>query len=722
MPKYSSLRGFDIRTDPYLNQDDPGGKFAALTATKEVRNDGDQATRFVLGRGKYVDDLKMEGMLHLNVIRSPYARARITAVRGGITGHELRADMASVGEGGGGESSLQFPVLATEYVNYVGQPVAAVLGDDAYEAEDRAEQVEVEYQPLKAVVDPELSLESEPIHPSTQSNLAGESTLGRDFQLRSPVEVEETLRMARVTPNPLEPRGVVAAYNGSMLTVYGSTQSVFSWREGLCSSLGLKEDAVRVVQMDTGGAFGSKGGIYPEYVVAAYAAMKLKRPVKWIETRYEHLMATEQGRGVRARMKLYADRKGRIEGLKADVLMDAGAYPLGMGVWAIRWIPFQLTGPYNVPRAYVTARSVYTNKVSLGPYRGAGRPEAAFFMERMMDRLADEAGLDQAEVRLRNASSRSYKSPLGLEIGASKPFLKEALSAFRYANRKRKEGLGLSCFVLVPAAYDGESARVAVSGGRVKVWLGGSSHGQGHDVFARRIAAKELGVEEDLVDFEPADTQEISRGVGSWGSRSAMLGGAAVLEASRKLKAKAKKKLGRGYSTAGLLKGEFEAEVFFRPGGSLNSFGANLVSARIGKFGMAEVEEVVSYYDVGEPLNPPMIQSQITGGAAQAIGEVLYEQARYSKDGQLLTASIADSGVPHSTEMPRFIVMTATHRSSLPHGAKGVGESPTIGVPPAATRALEVVLGKRFVSLPIESKMLWTADLEAFRSQAGTRP
>jgi carbon-monoxide dehydrogenase large subunit len=499
----------------------------------------------------------------------------------------------------------------------------------------------------------------------------------------------------------------VADYDGSRLTVYGSTQSVFSWREGMRSCLGLKEEAVRVIQMDTGGAFGSKSGIYPEYVVAGYASMKLRRPVKWVESRYEHLMTTDQGRGVRARMKLFSNRKGKVEGLKADILVDAGAYPVGAAVWSPSWISFQLTGPYSIPKACVKARSVYTNKACSGPYRGAGRPEAAYFMERMMDRLADETGLDQAEIRLRNATARPSESPLGLRTGAFRPFLKEALSSLDYARRKRRGGVGLSCFVLIPAAEGGESAKIAVREGRVKVWLGGSSQGQGHDVFARRIVRDELGVDEDLIDFEPSDTRELSGGVGSWGSRSAMLGGGAILQASRKLKKKAKKKLRRGYSATGLLGGEYEAEAFFRPSASLISFGANLVSAKVNRQGMATIDEVVSYYDVGKALNPDMVESQITGGAAQALGEVLYERALYGDDGQLLTATLADSGVPHATEMPRFVVMTASHRSSLPTGAKGVGESPTIGVPPAATRALELILSKKFSSLPIENELLW---------------
>ena len=660
-----------------------------------------------MGRGEYVDDIRMDGMMYLHFVRSPYARARVLSVSGGITGREFKADMAAVGEDAGGESAVPFPALATERVNYVGQPVAAVLGRDRYEAEDKAEEVDVQYVPLKAVVDPEQAVTAEPIHPNMSSNVASESTLGRDFTLSSPIEIEDTFRMARVVPNPLEPRGLVVAYDGSVLTVYASTQSVFSWKEGFEQSLGLRGDQVRVIQMDTGGAFGSKGGIYPEYLVAAYAAMRSKHPVKWIESRYEHLMVTDQGRGSRAKMKLYADRQGKIKGLKADLLVDGGAYPMGGVMWSPRWIAYQLTGPYAISKAYAVTRGVLTNKVMMGPYRGAGRPEAAYYMERMMDRLADETGLDQAEVRLRNAASRANRSPFGLRIPASKPFLREAFSALGYHKRRNREKVGLSCFVLIPAAEGGESAKVAVRAGRVKVWVGGNAHGQGHDVFARRLVREELGVREYMVDYEHADTGVLSEGVGTWGSRTAMLGGGAIVEACRKVKAQAKRKLGRGYSPGALLKGDYEAEVLFKTKELLNSLGANLVAARIDDTGMASIREVVSYYDVGKVLNPTMVESQITGGAAQALGEVLYERAHYGDDGQLLTSTLADSGVPHSTEMPRFVVMTANHRSPLPHGAKGVGESPTIGVPPAAVRALELALGKKLADLPIEGEKLW---------------
>ncbi len=525
-------------------------------------------------------------------------------------------------------------MLASGYVNYVGEPIAAVLGDDPYLAEDSMDEVEVEYEPLKAVVDPESALSSPPIHAGTSSNVFSTFRMGKEFNLDSvAVCVEDTLLNRRISPNPLEPRGLVVDYDGSLLTVWASTQSVFAWKEGLCESLGLDAKSLRVIQVDTGGAFGSKGGIYPEYVIACYAAMKMRRPVKWIETRMEHEMATNQGRGARAKMKLYADRTGRVQGLTADLLIDAGAYALGMGTMSPKWIGYQITGPYAISRVAVDAKSVYTNKVPLGPYRGAGRPEAAMFIERMMDLLADELRMDPVEVRLRNASPEPFLSPLGVRLDPFKPFLASAITELGYHDKREGESVGFSCFVLIPAVQPGESARIAVKRGRVKVWLGAGTHGQGHDVWARILVSEELNIPQSVIDFEKSDTNELDEGVGTWGSRTTVVAGAALIEAARKIKADATKMLGT-YSPTELLNHEFDARVFRSQREQLNSFGANLVSAQLDESGTIRLRKCVAYYDVGRQLNPDMIESQIIGGNAQGIGQVLTEEKKYRDGGQ----------------------------------------------------------------------------------------
>ncbi len=666
----------------------------------------DTFDRYLTGKGNYVADLDLPGMLHLKIARSVYARAAVTSIKGGLTSADVHYLMSAVGEGAeGGMGAVAYPVLARDRVNYVGQPVAAVVGHTAAEAEDLLDSVEIGYEPLKAVSDPELALTAEPIHPGMKSNLMGSGQVGAKFDdPEAPVVVEETLRCERVVPNPLEPRGVLARWEGGRLTVYASTQSVTSFQEGFCESLGLPKRSVRVIQMDTGGAFGSKGGIYPEYVIAAHVARKEKRPVRFIETRYEHLQATDQGRGARAHVKLFADRDGRVRGLQGDLLIDGGAYSAGMSEWSPRWIGMQMTGPYAIPKAYIAGRSVYTNKVPLGPYRGAGRPEAAYFIERMMDFLADEISMDPADVRLKNAAEGPWRSPTGLQVPPFRGFLEDAIRELDYRQRSAEARPGFSTFVLLPAANSGEGARIAVRSGRVQVWIGGNPHGQGHEVFVRALVSQELDVPPELIDLEKSDSDAVPRGIGSWGSRTAIVGGGAVVEAARKLKERVKRT--GAYSPKKLLSGSYEAKVFYKPEGNFNSLGANLVTAEVDETGLARVREIVAYYDAGEVLNRAMLESQVIGGSVQAMGQVLSEGAVYDEDGQPLVGTIGDAGLLSATEMPSFTVKTARTRSDTPHGAKGVGESPTIGVPPALMRAIERHVGKRLTRTPLRPEEL----------------
>ena len=676
----------------------------------------DTFRRLVEGRGKFVNDIQLPGMLHMAVMRSPYARAKLLKVQGGINSSELKANLASVGEGASqGSSDIVEPVFALDYVNYVGQPIAAVLGEDPYEATDKLDEVEADYEPLKPVIDPEKALADEPIHPGTRSNIVTSYRMGNEFELdNASLILEDELTSKRISPNPLEPRGLVASYDGSRLTVWASTQSVHTWKTGLCSSLNLPRESVRVIQMDTGGAFGSKSRVYPEYVIAGYASIKIRRPVKWIETRFEHLAATNQGRGARAKMKIFADRTGKVHGLKADLLIDCRAYAQGLAAGAPQWIGYQLTGPYTIQNVYIDATGVFTNKAPLGPYRGAGRPEAAFFIERMMDLLADELKMDPVEVRLRNASPELFTSPLGLKVDPFKPFLESAIRELNYYSKRKEDiGVGFSSFILIAATRPGESAKVAIRQGRVNLWMGGSATGQGHEEFAKELVSKELEVSQSLVDFQRGDTDELDEGVGTWGSRTAVVGGGALVEASRRIKDQVKSKYGK-YSTDKLLKHEFDATVFRDHTDQVNSLGANLVTARLNS-GTVKLMECVAYYDVGNAVNLDMIGSQIVGGSAQGIGQVLGEQVEYGEEGQLLTATLADAGVITALSMPNVIVKLARNLSALPHGAKGVGESPTMGVPPAAIRAIEKLLGKRLSETPIPMELI--TDLRRLNGQ-----
>lgn len=662
---------------------------------------------FVKGNGRFVDDIHFPNLLHMTVVRSPYARARINGISGGLNGRELKALRSSVGEGASkAESVLIEPVLAQEYVNYVGQPVAAVFADDRYASEDLLDSVDVDYEPLKPIMTIKDALTSEPMHPLSKSNVLSDTWRGEDFKdPEVPIILEDEFSNRRISTNPIEPRGVIANYENGRLTLWISTQSIFSIKNGISSSLNLSPSSVRVIQADTGGAFGLKGGLYPEYVIASYAAMKYKRPVKWIESRREHLAASSPGRGAQGKMKLFAKKTGEVVGLKGEIMVDSGAYGGGIGQFAPLFIALQLTGPYGIKNAYVRTMGVMTNKPVLGPYRGAGRPEASFFMERMMDLLSDTIGMDPAEVRLKNTTTEPFTSPLGLVIDASRPFYQKAVEELEYKRFSKSDKPGLSFFVLVPAVNPGESARIMVKDGKIKAWLGGNSHGQGHEVFVKKLIHEELGVPEDIVELEYGDTDMLENGVGSWGSRSAIVGGAAIVAAARKLRKQVEEKF-KGYSTEVLLSGSFDSYVFEEGKGPLNSFGANLATVSVDKFGNTEVRDCWSYYDVGRALNMDMVRGQIMGGCAQGIGQALYEGLEYTEDGQLLTSSISDAGVPLAHHLPNFVVKVAENPSAYPHGAKGIGESPTIGVPTAVVRAIERTTGKRIRDTPVKAENL----------------
>lgn len=662
--------------------------------------------KLVTGKGKFADDIKLPDMLYLSIVRSTYARAKLLSVKGGINASVANWKLTSVGEGATeGKKSLHESVFADNYVQYVGQPIAAVYADDPYKSLDLMDSVEVEYEPMKPILDPEAAVNFEPIHPGTGSNVVVDTYLGEQFEDNSSsIVLEDKFINRRIATNPLEPRGAIARYDGSRVTLLTGTQSVPSIKAGLVGVLGLPPEKVRVIQTDTGGGFGAKGGFYPEYAIAAYVAMKEKRPVKWIETRREHLLATKPGRGMVAKAKLFADRSGKINGIDAEVLVDMGAYAGGMGEFSPRFIGMQIGGQYDIKNARVRARAVLTNKVSQGPYRGAGRPEAAFVTERMVDLLADEIKMDPVELRLMNATTIARRSPLGLEVEASRPFLERAVSAMKYNSHKARN-VGFSFFVLVPAATPGESAKIASRDGKILVWLGGNTHGQRHEEWVSSILAEELGVPSSVVELQPGDSDELQWGVGSWGSRSAMMGASALVNAAHKIKEVVKKAHGK-YEPDILLSDDFEAVEEFRFKGSLNSLGANLVTADVNRLGNVEIDNCISYYDVGRALNEDNVKGQIAGGMLQGIGQTIYEELAFDEEGQLLTGSISDAGVPNAKQAPKYTVMFEESRSSLPSGAKGVGESPTIGVPPALCRAIELSIGKRIRETPIRIETL----------------
>ena len=661
--------------------------------------------RFVAGEGNYVDDIYVEKPLYMAVLRSPYGRAKINSIKGGMNFHDIDKVLMSVGEGASeGRKAIMHPVFAKSTVNYVGQPVAAVFAEDPYEAEDMLETVEVDYEPLDAVVDPEAAIKAKPIHEGMKSNVLSDRYIGKKFNIDADIVLEDRLENHRIATNAIEPRGILVNYISGNLVIYASTQSVFSMKNGICGTLGLDGDKVRVIQADTGGGFGLKGGVQPEYPIAAYAALHYKRSVKWIETRSEHLMAANQGRGAIGKMKLYANKDGRMLGIEGEIIVDAGAYAGGMAEFGPGFIAMQLTGQYGIENGYVHAISVLTNKVPYGPYRGAGRPEAAFFMERMVDMLADKIGMDDARIRLLNATRTRFKSPLGLEIDASKPFMEKAIKKLGYSKSGNKNA-GLSLFVLVPGAAPGESARIAVQDGAVHVWLGSNPHGQGHEFFVKNLLSKEFGIPKSKITLEVTDTEKIKSGIGTWGSRSAMVGGAAAVTVARAIKEEVAKRNGR-YSPKALLAGDYDHFEFYKYNGSINAFGANLAFAHVESIGRVRVDEVRAFYDVGNALDMGMVKGQISGGIVQGVGQVAGEEVIYDSNGQLLTSSISAAGLVRAAAIPKMRIAVDQNPSSLPHKARGLGEAPTIGTPAAVVRSIEKASGRRIRETPITEDAL----------------
>ncbi len=389
--------------------------------------------RFVNGTGQYIDDLKFPNMLYMSVVRSPYAHARIKTVSGGLNALEIKGFYNMKND------DNAEPIFAIDEVRYVGQPVAAVFSENRYESEDLIEGVDVDYEPINdAVTTIEASLKSKPIF-GLKNNILSTTETGKTFdesEVKYDIKVKDTIDIGRVLANPMETRGIIADYRNGVLHIYVSSQSIHRLKNYFVKSLsqfGISEKNIVVHHVDTGGAFGLKAAMYPEYIAACYASMKYKKPVKWIETRTEHINSAHGGRGIRADITVYAKNDGEITGLDGDVYIDNGAYYVDTASDDLGNVIHLMTGPYKIEKAHLYGHYVLTNKSLNGWYRGAGKPEAGIVMERMIDLLADKLNMDMAEIRLKNAIDAPFKSPLGLEFKTpAKSLLEDALKYFDY--------------------------------------------------------------------------------------------------------------------------------------------------------------------------------------------------------------------------------------------------------------------------------------------------
>ena len=728
--------------------------------------------RLIQGLAHYVDDFQLPGTLHLAFARSPYGHAEVRGVdvsralgAPGVvavyTGAGLAGKIGPVPVAGlvpDAKVPVQ-PVLAGERALFAGEPVAAVAAETRYQARDAADLIEVDYRALDAVVDLEKALApgAPKVHPQFGDNAAFRWEIkGGDAEagLRAAeVVIKQKIANPRVAPLALEPRGVLASYlpGEDRMTIWSSTQVPHKLRTLLAQQIGMAENRIRVIAPEVGGGFGSKLNVYREEALAAHASRELGRPVKWIESRSENFLATIHGRGQLGEVELGLKRDGTLTALRYNVLADCGAYYQLLTVSIFTLTGLMLPGPYKIPNIEMKVTGVFTNKMATDAYRGAGRPEATYILERMLDLAAAELGMDPAEIRRRNFPAKSefpYPTSAGLtyDSGDYHATLDKALQRAGYKEMRREQaeerkkgrylGVGLSTYVEIcgmgPSAAMGgqgwESARVRVEPtGKVTVFSGASPHGQGQETSFAQIAAEGLGVAVEDVEVIHGDTDVVPYGVGTFGSRGTAVGGSAVVFARDKVREKmarfaalhfeadpadiafadgkvfvrsAPEKSApfariaqMAYDAIQLPPGTepgLEETHFFEPPNFTFPFGAHVVLAEVDpETGEARILRYVAVDDVGNMINPLLVRGQIHGGIAQGAGQALEEEVIYGEGGQPLNATLMHYALPKAHLLPRFeLDHTTTPTDVNPLGAKGVGEAGTIGSTPAVVNAV----------------------------------
>jgi len=687
--------------------------------------------RFLAGAGRYVENVLVGGALRAVFVRSMMPHALIRSVDAsaarampGVVGVFMAADVDIPPQPVSGlvPDAMNRPVLASDVARFAGEQIAVVVAETEAQAADAAEAVVVDFEPLQAVTDPEEALRpAAPIlFPEHGSNLAHsfEEHMDDDVLAAAEVVVSGRFINQRLVPVPLETNACTAVPGeDDATTLWVSTQIPFDVRGDVSDALGVAPAKVRVIAPDVGGAFGAKLSVYPEYLVVAALARRLGRPVRWSESRSESMLALTHGRGQVQYVELGAKRDGTLVGLRADVVADMGAYPVGAFLPSLTHE--MSSGQYAIPRIAFRARCAVTNTTPIAPYRGAGRPEAAALIERAMDMLAAELRMDPAEIRRRNfirefphetATGQKYDS--GNYGRALEEVLRmveyDALRVEQAARRERGDvkqlGIGLGTYVEMTSIGGGtEFASVEMhEDGHATVKSGLSPSGQGHETSLAQVASRALGIPFEHVRVVHSDTGVVSRGEGTWGSRSLQIGGSAVLAACEKLKAE----------------GGTYAEVDFTQTDSTFPFGAHVAVVEVDtETGGAELVKMVAVDDAGVALNPMMMQGQIHGGVAQGIAQALFEEMTYDEDGNPMNANLATYAIPSAADLPSFeTVITQTPTDRNPLGAKGIGESGTIGATPAVQNAVvDAVsyLGVTHIDMPLVPERVWRAIQDA---------
>jgi carbon-monoxide dehydrogenase large subunit len=760
--------------------------------------------RFITGRGQYVDDVKLPGMTYAVFVRSPHAHAtiktidataarRVPGVVAVYTGQDVQVGGLPCGWMLPEIKCPSRPVLASGKARYVGEPVAVVVGDTPYAARDGAEAVQVAYEVLPAVSDGKKAhAKGAPqLFDEIASNQCFYWTIGDKAATdtafaQAATVVTQPLVNQRLIPNAMEPRACVASFSLATgdLTLWVTSQNPHVHRLLMAAFiLGIPETKMRVIAPDVGGGFGSKIFVYNEEVAACWASKKLGRPVKWTADRREAFLNDAHGRDHSTEAQMAFDRDGKITALRVKTHANLGAY---LSTFA-PLIPSYLYGPllsgvYKIPTIFCEVWGMLTNTAPVDAYRGAGRPEATFLLERLVDRAAQQLKIDPAELRRKNfipafTDGTPYQTPVAFayDSGNYEPALNRALEMVGYAQARKEQelgrksgryiGIGVTTYIEAcgpaPSAVAGslgagaglwESGQVRVHPtGAVTVFTGSHSHGQGHETTFAQLVADDLGIPMEQVEVVHGDTDKIPFGMGTYGSRSACVGGSAIVKCLDKIKDKGRKiaahlleaneqdlvfdkgqwsvKGAPGKSKAwgevalmaylahnipqGMEPG-LEATSFYDPTNFTFPFGAHVAVVEVDKdTGEVKILKYVAVDDVGKVINPMIVDGMVHGGIAQGVGQALWEHGVYADNGQLLSATMMDYAVPKAAQLPSYQTdRTVTPSPINPLGVKGAGETGTIAATPTVVNAVLDALapfGVTHLDMPLTPQKIWKA-------------
>lgn len=763
----------------------------------------------ITGAGNFLDDIQLAGMTYAAILHSPHAHARILSIDTSramelpgvlavYTGKDMEADMQPLPcawQAGGVENNVNTPrALAVDEVHFVGDGVAVVIAEDRYTANDALELIDVEYEILPAVVDAEAATQdgAPQLHENAPKNIcmrwtAGDEGAANTALASAEVTVKERLINQRLIPTAMETRGSICSYQKGTgeYTFWLTSQAPHVHRLLLAAFvMNVPEHKIRVIAPDIGGGFGSKIFIYPDMPIVAFASKQLNRPVKWVEDRNENYLWTTHGRDHTTYAEIAGTRDGKITGLRAKTYANLGGYlsTIAPGV-ATTLYGRMATGVYKIPNTFVEVLGVYTNTAMVDAYRGAGRPEATYLIERMVDKYAHEIGIDPVEVRRRNfIQPEDFPYENGVDMlpydsGDYEKALDRALELVGYGSLRAEQarlreqgrylGIGLSTYVEVcgvaPSQWIGlngqgwgaglwESANVKVHlTGKVVVTTGSAPHGQGHVTTFSQLVADELGVPIEDVIVQYGDTQGQPFGFGTYGSRSLAVGGTAIHKSTTKIKGKARQLAAHmlevseedlvwengkymvrgapdsaktiqeialaahvGYSLPEGMEPYLDETTYHDPPNCTFPFGTHICVVEVdGETGQVQFRRYLAVDDVGNVINPLIVDGQLHGGIAQGMAQAMWEAAVYDDEGQLLTGTLMDYGIPKASMVPNFeLDRTVTTTTVNPMGVKGAGEAGTIASAPAVVNAVVDALtpfGITHIDMPLTSERVWQA-------------